>query len=109
MTVQPASYVFDKRIRIGFKFQRVCGLRVFDNLLVVAGKLIDAAPCPVIIDNSVPSGQQKQNGHVHVPRHGAQRSIQENAGGEKPRRRQAKTEWVVADELLPAGCESKEL
>ena len=71
MSVQPASYVFDKRIRVGFKFQRVCCLGVFDNLLVVAGKLIDVAPRQLIIDNSVLSGQQKQNGYVHVPRHGA--------------------------------------
>src|SRR5260370_21823938 len=109
MTVQPAAHIFDKRIRIGFELQRVRGLGVFDNLLVVAGKLIDVAPCQVIIDNSVLSGQQKQNGYMHLSRQGPERSVQENACGEKPRRRRAKTEWVVADELLPAGCESKEL
>src|SRR5439155_20161936 len=92
MTVQPTSDVVNKRIRIGFEFQRMSGLRVLQNHLIVRGKLIDVAPCEVIIDNAVLSGQQKQNRHAHLSRHGAERSVQENACGEEPRRRLAKAE-----------------
>src|SRR5262249_50948933 len=102
MTFQPLNQVVDKAIRVGLEFQRVVGIRIFDDVLVAGREALDISAGAVIDDDAILPGQHEQNRHGNVFSAEAEVAIQAGAFQKQPGAGQVQAKRIVREKLLPA-------